>query len=169
MTSQGRRLPDWRASTAYSAPCSEVAEEGVAGAEREEAEAGAGAGDGIVEQAVDDLEGGAVAADGDKVEAPGGELLAGAHAGVAGGAGLEDVDLQAGLAQAIDGGDGVTATGTAARGGVDDGEEAGRGGHEATYSPRTASRSTLARSSRARGSRLIFCEAVRGNSGSHRR
>jgi hypothetical protein len=56
---------------------------------------------------------------------PAASLVAGAHAGVAGGLRLDDVDLEAGLAQAVDRGGGPLAARAAARGGVDDGEEAG--------------------------------------------
>jgi len=67
----------------FGALIAEVAEERVAGAEREEAEGRALAVLRDVEQAVDDLEGGAVATDGDEVPAGAGDFGAGELAGLA--------------------------------------------------------------------------------------
>src|SRR5690606_4318981 len=79
-----------------------------------------------------ELVAGTVAADGDKVAPTGTHGLAREVGGLAGLAGLDDVDLDARLPQPRDDARGPLATHAAARGWVDDGEQRGgvRVGHE---------------------------------------
>ena len=162
-----------RADGVVDAAGGEVAQKGIAGAERQKTESGRRGGKRFGEQAVHNFVGRAVAADRQEISEASRVGSASERGGFAAGACLRYFQIDAELAHAFEGSGRQCAATSAARGGIDDGEEARvhcwldkfssreRGcGHSGT----TASRPTALRICSASSARFTFMDAVRGKS-----